>query len=124
MLRLRELCGHLVACGEYTEDGWEELWILQDYENWIWVKEIMMPTLDWGREGDLYIVGAIQTVEILLQPSWIHDLWNIYYYDRNRISFGKIKITGLLDSEFFGRCGRNALHVTNYVENLFSLSDI
>ncbi|CAL5394649.1 unnamed protein product [Camellia sinensis] len=124
MHRLRELGGHLVACDEYTEHGWEELWILQDYENWIWVKEIMMPTLDWGREGDPYIVGAIQTGEILPQPSRIHDLWNIYYYDRNRKSFRKIKITGLPDSEFPDKRGRNALHVTHYVENLFSLSDI
>ncbi|KAL7220856.1 hypothetical protein ACSBR2_013696 [Camellia fascicularis] len=123
MFCLRELGGHLVACGEYTEDGWEELWILQDYENWIWVKE-KMPTLDWVREGDPYIVSTIQTGEILLQPSRIADLLNIYYYDRNRNSFRKIKITGLPDSEFFGGHSMNTLHVTNYVENIFSWSYI
>ncbi|KAG5537485.1 hypothetical protein RHGRI_024801 [Rhododendron griersonianum] len=55
MPRLVELGGHLAACEEFPENEVEELWILEDYDNWVWVKErIMLPPDHVGPNRGFY----------------------------------------------------------------------
>ncbi|KAI8544258.1 hypothetical protein RHMOL_Rhmol08G0282100 [Rhododendron molle] len=62
MPHLVELGGHLAACEELPENEVEELWILEDYDNWVWVKErIMLPPDCVGPNRFIQTNGSIQT---------------------------------------------------------------
>ncbi|KAG5522051.1 hypothetical protein RHGRI_034303 [Rhododendron griersonianum] len=122
---LVELGGHLAACQDPIEELPEnvpaELWILEDYDNWVWVKERITLPPDIVRPP-IYTNGAIQTGEILRhahlpRPVSTH-LLEIDYNGWNKRSLRKIEITGLPlpDSEF--------MNIFNHVENLVSLRDI
>ncbi|KAE9465293.1 hypothetical protein C3L33_02798, partial [Rhododendron williamsianum] len=108
---LRELGGHLAACEDFPEDVPEELWILEDYENWVWVKVIIMPPSDFVIVDGFQTNGAIQTGEILLYSPpmspycLLTTLFDIYYYNRKKSSVRRIDITGLPLSEFMGPRG-------------------
>ncbi|KAG5552276.1 hypothetical protein RHGRI_010379 [Rhododendron griersonianum] len=105
---LRELGGRLAACEDFPEDVPEELWILEDYENWVWVKVIIMPPCDFVIADGFHTNGAIQTGEILLRSPpmspycLLTTLFDIYYYNRKKSSIRRIDIAGLPLSEFMG----------------------
>ncbi|KAF7147285.1 hypothetical protein RHSIM_Rhsim03G0071600 [Rhododendron simsii] len=62
MPRLFQLGGHLAACEDIPENEVEELWILVDYDNWVWVKErIMLPPDFLGPDRCIQTNGSIQT---------------------------------------------------------------
>ncbi|KAI8558822.1 hypothetical protein RHMOL_Rhmol04G0126200 [Rhododendron molle] len=71
---LRELGGQLAACEDFPEDVPEELWILEDYENWVWVKVIITPPRNFVFADYFHTNGAIQTGEILLHSPPNHGL--------------------------------------------------
>ncbi|KAF7145065.1 hypothetical protein RHSIM_Rhsim04G0093700 [Rhododendron simsii] len=129
---LRELGGHLAACEYFPEDVPEELWILEDCENWVWVKVIITPPRNFVLADFFHTNGAIQTGEILLHrpPTALcssPSLFDICYYDRKKSRMRTIDITGLPLSELMGP-RRNArlgkIKVSDCVENLFSLRGI
>ncbi|KAH7855263.1 hypothetical protein Vadar_023043 [Vaccinium darrowii] len=122
MARLVEVGGHLAACLEYPEHEKveeEELWILNDYDNWVWVKERIMLPRGFVGPKLVHTIGSIQAGEILLHnllPDVSPSL-EIYYYGRNKRSLRKIEIAGHPGYE-------HSITVFNYVENLFSLRDV
>ncbi|XP_058212354.1 putative F-box protein At1g32420 [Rhododendron vialii] len=129
---LRELGGHLAACEDFPEDVPEELWILEDYENWVWVKVIITPPCNFVFADYFHTNGAIQTGEILLHSPTTAlcsspSLFDICYYDRKNSSMRRIDVTGLPLSEVMGP-PRNGLlgkiRVSDCVENLLSLRGI
>ncbi|KAG5522000.1 hypothetical protein RHGRI_034273 [Rhododendron griersonianum] len=122
---LVELGGHLAACEksflELPENVPVELWILEDYDNWDWVKERITLPRDIVRPP-IYTNGAIQAGEILLHVLLtllpVSTDMEVYYYGRNKRSLRKIEITGLsLPNPVYKG-------VFNLVENLVSLRDI
>ncbi|KAF7149104.1 hypothetical protein RHSIM_Rhsim03G0071300 [Rhododendron simsii] len=119
MPRLFELGGHLAACEDIPENEVEELWILVDYDNWVWVKErIMLPPDFLGPDRCIQTNGSIQTGEILLHDYVLSDAspsLEIYYYGRNKRSLRKIDIPWYRNYEIE--------KVFNHVENLFSFRD-
>ncbi|KAF7134238.1 hypothetical protein RHSIM_Rhsim08G0210600 [Rhododendron simsii] len=106
MPRLVELGGHLAACEELPENEVEELWLLEDYDNWVWVKErIMLPPDRVAPNRFIQTTGSIQTGEILLHdivPGQSPSL-EIYYYGRNKRSLRKIDIAGIPNDDFINR---------------------
>ncbi|KAG5554570.1 hypothetical protein RHGRI_012210 [Rhododendron griersonianum] len=97
MPRLLELKGHLAACVDpEAELELEELWILEDYDNWVWVEERIVLPPDCNGPSCLLIhtYGSIQTGEILvhhLLPAVSPGL-EIYSYGRNKRSSRKIDL--------------------------------
>ncbi|KAG5552277.1 hypothetical protein RHGRI_010380 [Rhododendron griersonianum] len=131
MPRLRELGGHLAACEDYPENVPEEVWILEDYENWVWVKVIITPPRDFDIADGFLTNGAIQTGDILLhtppESCSFPTSVGIYYYDWKKSSVRRIDITGLPLSEFIdprGNARIGKMKVSDCTENLFSLRGI
>ncbi|KAH7866914.1 hypothetical protein Vadar_026627 [Vaccinium darrowii] len=63
---LVEIGGHLATCEEYPENEPDELWILEDYDNWVWVEERIMLSPTYVRRpgcGYIHTNGSIQTAE-------------------------------------------------------------
>ncbi|KAI8544095.1 hypothetical protein RHMOL_Rhmol08G0269000 [Rhododendron molle] len=120
MPRLVGLGGHLAACVEYPENEPEELWILEDYDNWVWVKErIMLPPGFVGPKHFFHTDGSIQTGEILLHdlaPDVSPSLAIYYYNGRSKRSLRRIDIAGIPNDDL--------ISVFNCVENLFSVRHI
>ncbi|KAF7146287.1 hypothetical protein RHSIM_Rhsim04G0194600 [Rhododendron simsii] len=125
MPRLLELGGHLAACVDpEAELELEELWILEDYDNWVWIEERIMLPPDCNGPSCLLIhtYGLNQIAQIrqvrssYMIYSRLSPSLEIYSYGPNKRSSRKIHITGLPKYAI--------INVFNYVEDLFSLRDI
>ncbi|KAJ8774503.1 hypothetical protein K2173_016949 [Erythroxylum novogranatense] len=108
--------GHLamVNGNHLYDENVMDIWVLQDYGKWLWVKDHISFPFDWTKSDRPIPISTIHTGELLLTPSF--SSLSVLFYDMTRKSFRKIEISELPEHIF-----PTGKRITSFEENNMKL---
>uniref|UniRef100_A0A2P2K4Y2 F-box protein At5g62510-like n=1 Tax=Rhizophora mucronata TaxID=61149 RepID=A0A2P2K4Y2_RHIMU len=93
-----------------------ELWVLDDYQKHVWVKDCIKFPFDWTESGRPIPAGTIHNGELLLLPILSVSSMSVLFYDMKRRSFRRVEVSGL--PEHFLPISQR---ITSYEESIMAL---
>ncbi|KAM0011442.1 putative F-box domain-containing protein [Helianthus debilis subsp. tardiflorus] len=113
-------CIGVVSHDRAVENNEINLWILQDYENRVWVREIITLPEPLIKLDVSFHVDYVNTDEIILSPSKLSgNVINVHVYNRKSRRFKSLQFTS--GHQFSLSRNVQFKHIRGYVESLVSI---
>ncbi|KAJ0615672.1 putative F-box associated interaction domain-containing protein [Helianthus annuus] len=113
-------CIGVVSRDRVVENNEMDLWILQDYENRVWVREIITFPEPLIKLDVPFHVDYVNTDEIILSPSKLSgNVINVHVYNRKSRRFKSLQFTS--GHQFSLSRNVQLNHIRGYVESMVSI---